>query len=49
MLEFRCTNCNKLLFKGDYRGTIQVMCSRCKTINEISIKNKNDMSITENT
>lgn len=46
MLEFRCTKCNKLLFKGQYRGIIQVMCSRCKTINEIYIELKKSIENT---
>lgn len=32
MEEFRCLNCNKLLFKGKYIGTIEILCNRCKKI-----------------
>lgn len=35
MLEYRCKYCNKLLFKGKYIGTIEILCNRCKTINNI--------------
>lgn len=46
MLEFRCTKCNKLLFKGKYLGIIQIMCTRCKTINEINIESKKSIENT---
>lgn len=46
MIEFRCCKCNKLLFKGQYRGTIQIMCSRCKIINEINIESKKSIENT---
>jgi phage FluMu protein Com len=30
--EYRCENCNKLLFKGDIRGAvIEIKCKKCKT------------------
>lgn len=32
MEECRCKKCNKLLFKGKYRGIIEIICNRCKTI-----------------
>ncbi|MFZ3073560.1 MAG: Com family DNA-binding transcriptional regulator [Minisyncoccales bacterium] len=29
--EYRCENCNKLLFKGDIRDAIiEIKCKRCK-------------------
>lgn len=31
--EYRCSNCNRLLFKGDLiDGNIEVKCGRCKHI-----------------
>lgn len=44
MSDFRCMKCNKLLFKGKYIGTIQIMCSRCKKINEIECQKKEHQS-----
>lgn len=41
MIEFRCQNCKKLLFKGKYEGVIQVKCNKCKQINEIECQKKN--------
>jgi len=35
MEEFRCISCKKLLFKGKFIGTVQIMCNRCKKIVEI--------------
>ncbi|MCA1021612.1 Com family DNA-binding transcriptional regulator [Halobacillus litoralis] len=32
--DLRCSKCNKLLGKGDYKGKISIKCDRCKTINE---------------
>ena len=31
--EYRCINCNKLLFKGKFEGIIEIMCNRCKIVN----------------
>lgn len=35
MQSFRCSNCNKLLFKGKIRGDnhIEIVCGRCKSLN----------------
>jgi phage FluMu protein Com len=42
MEEFRCQNCHRLLFKGEYLGVIQIMCGRCKKINEIECQLKEE-------
>ena len=34
MKEYRCKHCNKLLFKGKYFGIIEILCNRCKKINQ---------------
>lgn len=39
MKEVRC-KCNKLLFKGNFTGTIEIMCPRCKKINKFDTKIK---------
>ncbi len=38
MQEYRCSNCDKLLFKGKIRGEykIEVKCPRCKNITEFN-------------
>lgn len=36
MKEFRCKNCNKLLFKGNFTGIIEICCNRCKKIVKIN-------------
>lgn len=36
MKEYRCGMCNKLLFKGNFIGTIEILCNRCKKIIEIN-------------
>ena len=36
MTEYRCDKCNKLLFKGNFTGKIEVMCNRCKKIIKIN-------------
>jgi phage FluMu protein Com len=33
MKEYRCNKCNKLLFKGNFEGKIEIICNRCKEIN----------------
>lgn len=35
MIEFRCSQCNRLLFKGKLQGDyhIETLCNRCKNIN----------------
>ena len=40
MEEYRCKNCNRLLFKGKFVGIIQILCHRCKKINEIECQRK---------
>ncbi|MFA6252224.1 MAG: Com family DNA-binding transcriptional regulator [Candidatus Paceibacterota bacterium] len=43
--EYRCSNCNKLLFKGNIaEGKIEIKCRGCKDINTIQI----DKSFEEN-
>lgn len=36
--EFRCSNCNKLLGKID--GRAEIVCPRCKILNEFNIMRK---------
>lgn len=36
MKEYRCKQCNKLLFKGKFIGLIEVLCNRCKQVNKIT-------------
>ena len=40
MIEYRCDKCNKLLFKGKYEGTIEILCNRCKELNKIRVSEK---------
>lgn len=40
MIDFRCQNCKKLLFIGEYVGVIQIKCNKCKQINEIECQKK---------
>jgi len=36
--EYRCSNCNKLLFKGSiHKGKIEIKCRGCKNIDTITI------------
>lgn len=35
MEEHRCPFCNKLLFKANFIGKIEIQCTRCKKINNI--------------
>lgn len=42
MIEFRCQKCKRLLFKGNYTGTIQIKCNKCKIINEIECQVKKE-------
>lgn len=30
MKEHRCLKCKKLLFKGNFKGEIEILCPRCK-------------------
>ncbi|WP_218964002.1 Com family DNA-binding transcriptional regulator [Bacillus toyonensis] len=30
MKEYRCTHCNRLLLRGNYRGIIEIKCNKCK-------------------
>jgi phage FluMu protein Com len=32
MIDFRCSNCNKLL--GKIEGKAEIVCPRCKTMNK---------------
>lgn len=38
MKEYRCTECNKLLFKGNYIGNIEILCTRCKKLIKIECR-----------
>ena len=40
MIEYRCDKCNRLLFKGKYVGTIEILCNRCKKLNKIRVSEK---------
>ena len=44
MEEHRCKGCHKLLFKGKFIGLIQIMCGRCKKMNEIECQVKEHQS-----
>lgn len=44
MKEYRCTKCNKLLFKGNYIGSIEILCTRCKKLIEIRVSNREHQS-----
>lgn len=44
MIDFRCQKCKKLLFKGEYEGTIQIKCNKCKEINEIECRKKEHLA-----
>lgn len=35
MKEYRCEKCNKLLLKAQFKGIIEILCSRCKQLNKI--------------
>lgn len=50
MQSFRCSNCNRLLFKGKLRGDFRVetLCPRCKKLNIIERKIVNkDVNLTK--
>lgn len=38
MKEIRCTKCHKLLFKAESFMTVEVKCSRCKTIHNFKMQ-----------
>lgn len=41
MLNHRCVKCGKLMFKSSHlQGHVQVMCPRCKKLNEIRFVKK---------
>lgn len=33
MKNYRCTQCGKLLFEGDFEGTVKKICPKCKNEN----------------
>lgn len=33
MIDFRCTQCNRLLAKVEGMGKVEIKCPRCKTMN----------------
>lgn len=35
MKEYRCEKCHKLLFKGQFNGIVEILCTRCKEVNRI--------------
>ena len=40
MMEFRCIDCNHLLFKEIKGGTIEIKCVRCKKIIRLTVPTK---------
>ena len=34
--KYRCKNCNRLLYIGNFSGIIKIKCNRCKQINIIT-------------
>ncbi|MCK9577970.1 Com family DNA-binding transcriptional regulator [bacterium] len=47
--EYRCSNCNKLLFKGSIEeGLIEIKCRGCKNINTIQIDKELEEDTDEN-
>lgn len=36
----RCRNCNKILFMGDFIGSIEIKCNRCKQVSSFVFKNE---------
>ena len=50
MKEFRCA-CGQLLFKGDFIGSVEIKCRRCKKIKyieRIMIKESKNENIAKN-
>lgn len=45
MIQYRCDKCNKLLFKGKYEGTIEILCNRCKKLNKIECQKNENTSL----
>lgn len=46
--EYRCNNCNKLLFKGVIEeGVIEIKCRGCKEINTIEVDRDLEENIAE--
>lgn len=35
LVDYRCSYCSKLLYKGHFIGKIDIMCNRCKKVNTI--------------
>lgn len=35
-ISLKCDNCNKLLGKATFKGTIEIKCNKCKTVNTFS-------------
>lgn len=42
MKEYRCNKCNKLLFKGNFTGIIEILCNRCKKVIEIKAERQKE-------
>lgn len=36
MNEIRCPHCNKMLLKGNFKGVIEIKCSRCGKIHKLT-------------
>ncbi len=34
MKKYCCKNCGRILFEGLFKGTIRIICRKCKTVNE---------------
>jgi phage FluMu protein Com len=45
MEVFKCTNpkCNKVLFEGEFSGTIKKKCPKCKKMNTFNQFNNNKL------
>ena len=39
MKEYRCI-CGKLLFKGKFKGIIEIKCQKCKLLNNFRVSEK---------
>lgn len=47
MQDYRCSCCNKLLFKGRFLGIIQIKCGKCSKIQEFRVELEKEELIIE--
>lgn len=40
LIEYRCSNCNKLLGKFSNTSEFEIVCPRCKTVNRKKLTQK---------